>query len=114
MVNTAHRFMVAAIMDTLPISKPLKKNKYPAEYSIAAIKDKMITKTGVLTLDLKTMASRKMENKLANCDQNKDLKDPICLAKTPPRKSYIPHPNMPPIPNNILKMVVLTIVRFAF
>ena len=31
MVNTAHRFMVAAIIDTLPISKPLKKNKYPAE-----------------------------------------------------------------------------------
>ncbi len=29
-VNTAHRFMVAATMDTFPISKPLKKNKYPA------------------------------------------------------------------------------------
>jgi hypothetical protein len=53
------------------------------------------------------MASRKIEIKPANCDQNKDLKDPICLAKTPPRKSYIPHPNMPPIPNNMLKMFVL-------
>ena len=31
MVNTAHRFMVAATIDTLPISKPLKKNIYPAE-----------------------------------------------------------------------------------
>ena len=30
-VNTAHRFMVAATIDTLPISNPLKKNKYPAE-----------------------------------------------------------------------------------
>jgi len=81
---------------------------------MAAIKDRIITKTGALTLDLKTRASRKMEIKPANCDQNKDLKDPICLAKTPPKKSYIPHPNMPPIPNNMLKMVVLMIVCFAF
>ena len=31
MVNTAHRFMVAAMIETFPFSKPLKKNKYPAE-----------------------------------------------------------------------------------
>jgi hypothetical protein len=53
------------------------------------------------------MASRKIEITPANCDQNKDLKDPICFAKTLPRKSYIPHPNIPPIPSNMLKMVVL-------
>ena len=69
--------------------------------------DKIVVKTGVFVLDLKAMASRKIEPKPANCDQNKDLKDPICLAKTPPRKSYIPHPSMPPIPNNMLMMVVL-------
>ena len=30
-VNTAHRFITAATIDILPISNPLKKNKYPAE-----------------------------------------------------------------------------------
>jgi hypothetical protein len=52
-VNTAHRFMVAATIDTLPISKPLKKNKYPAEYTIAAIGSKMITKIGMLRFIVK-------------------------------------------------------------
>ena len=74
---------------------------------MAAIGNKMIAKTGMLVSVLKTNASRRMDTKPANCDQNKDLKDPICFEKTPPRKSYIPHPNMPPIPNNMLKMVVL-------
>ena len=30
-VNTAHRFMIAATIDILPTSKPFMKNKYPAE-----------------------------------------------------------------------------------
>jgi hypothetical protein len=106
MVNTAHRFMVAATIDTLPISKPLKKNKYPAAYIIAAIADKMITRKETLKFIVKIKASRNTDNKPANCDQKKGLKGPICLAKTPPRKSYIPHPNMPPTPKKMLKMVV--------
>jgi hypothetical protein len=38
------------------------------------------------------------------------LKGPICLAKTPPRKSYIPHPNIPITPVKMLKMVILMIL----
>ena len=81
---------------------------------MAAMDDKMIARMGMLISGLKAKASRRMDIKPANCDQNKDLKNPICFEKTPPRKSYIPHPNMPPIPNNMLKMVVLMIVCFAF
>ena len=64
-------------------------------------------------LVVKTKASRRADIKPANCDQKKDLKGQICLAKTPPRKSYIPHPNIPTIPDNMLKMVVLmSVVNF--
>ena len=87
MVNTVHRFIAAAMIDTLPISRPLKKNKYPAEYSTAAIKDKPTAMAGISAVGLKIMASRNMEISPDNCDQNRDLKGPICLAKTPPRKS---------------------------
>ena len=72
---------------------------------MAAIGDKMIARMGMLISVLKAKASRKMDIAPANCDQNKDLKEPICFEKTPPRKSYIPHPNMPAIPNNMLMMV---------
>ena len=75
--------------------------------------NKMIAKTGMLISILKAKASRRMDIKPANCDQKKDLKGPICFAKTPPRKSYIPHPNIPAIPDNMLKMVVfISIVSF--
>jgi hypothetical protein len=56
---------------------------------------------------VKTKANERTDIKPASWDQKKDLKGPICLAKTPPRKSYIPHPNIPIIPDNMLKMVVL-------
>ena len=49
--------------------------------------DKMIAKTEMLFSILKVKASRRIDIKPANCDQNKDLKEPICLEKTPPRKS---------------------------
>jgi hypothetical protein len=54
---------------------------------IAAMVDKIKIRIGMLKLDLRAMARIKMENKPANCDQNNDLKDPICFEKTPPRKS---------------------------
>ena len=61
MVNTAHRFMVAATMDTLPISKPLKKNRYPAEYRIAATGSSTTAKAGILKLVEKRNSSAKTE-----------------------------------------------------
>jgi hypothetical protein len=73
---------------------------------MAAIGNKMIARTGMLVSILKAKASRRIDTEPAACDQNKDLKEPICFEKTPPRKSYIPHPIMPPSPKKMLKMVI--------
>jgi hypothetical protein len=47
----------------------------------------MMTGAGRIRLVVKKKASRRIDNKPANYDQKKDLKGPICFAKTPPRKS---------------------------
>jgi hypothetical protein len=46
----------------------------------------MIAKMGRLISALRAKASRRMDTQPANCDQNKDLNEPICLEKTPPKK----------------------------
>jgi hypothetical protein len=79
--------MVAAIIDTLPISKPLKKHRYPAEYTTAAMGRRKMTRAGKWKWTEKTKRSASMDSKPAIWDQKKDLKGPICLEYTPPRKS---------------------------
>jgi hypothetical protein len=71
--------MVAATMDTLPFSNPLKKHRYPQEYTIAATGSKMTTQIGILRNIGNTNNSKRIDTKPANWDQKKDLKGPICL-----------------------------------
>jgi hypothetical protein len=49
--------------------------------------DHTIAMTEILNSILNAIASNRMDIKPASCDQNKDLKEPICLEKTPPKKS---------------------------
>jgi len=72
--------MVAATIDTLPISKPLKKKRHPVVYTIAAIGSRTIIDIGKLKDILKKNTNRKTDIKPANWDQKKDLNGPIRLA----------------------------------
>ena len=49
--------------------------------------DKASASRGMLNWVLKARVSNRMAPKPINCDQNKDLKEPILFEKTPPRKS---------------------------
>ena len=62
---------------------------------------------GILRLIVKNRISKKEKNKAANCDQKRVIKGPIFLEQIPPKKSDIPHPNIPPNPDSILMMIEL-------
>ena len=101
-VNTAHKFMVAEMMDTLPSSKPLKKSRYAAAYKIEATGIKIAILVGILRFIAKAKVRRVEKTNPASCDQKKVLKLPILLENSPPKKSYNPHPNIPPNPAKML------------
>jgi hypothetical protein len=59
---------------------------------------------GIFRFIEKVKIRRVVKTNPASCDQKKVLKLPILLENSPPKKSYNPHPNIPPSPAKILWM----------